>query len=196
MKHCSPTLLLFLLIFIGLNSCNQSAKQPVQQSLAQTAIDSNQYLLQVCDANDNCGYANLKGDTVIALGKYIYCFTDTFRSYAFVVIKDSGFAAIDRNEKVLYKVFPFDNGPDYSSEGLFRIMTGNKIGYADSATGAIVIAPQFDCAFPFVNGVAQVSKNCKTVREKGGEHSSWLSEHWEYIDKTGNQTAAPKAVAE
>ena len=56
--------------------------------------------------------------------------------------------------------------------------------------GAIVIKPQFDCALPFENGVAEVSTNCKTETE--GEHSTWVSDHWEYIVKTGKKTSAPK----
>ena len=60
-----------------------------------------------------------------------------------------------------HKVFRFDNGPDYTSDGLFRILVENKIGYADSATGKIVINPQFECAWPFEHGVAKVSVDCE-----------------------------------
>ena len=67
------------------------------------------------------GYINLKGDTVIALGKYFYCYTDTLKKFAIVLKKGDGCIAIDRNENKLFEVFWYDNGPDYISEGLFRI---------------------------------------------------------------------------
>jgi hypothetical protein len=102
------------------------------------------------------------------------------------VAKPNGvFVAIDRQENVLYGIFSYDNGPDYPSEGLFRILENNKIGYADSISGKVLIKPQFDCAWPFDNGVAEVSTNCLT--ESQGEHGSWISEHWFYIDKTGKK---------
>jgi len=71
---------------------------------------------------DESGYKNQNGDIVIPSGKYIGCFTDTFRTYAIVVKPNSGFVAIDWQEKILYEVFPFDNGPDEPSDGLFRIL--------------------------------------------------------------------------
>jgi hypothetical protein len=178
----TPFALYILLLAFCISGCNQPTKQ-------------NDYLIKVCDPiSDRCGYVNQKGDTVIATGKYSYCFTDTFIYYAFVVKGDSGIVAIDRQENVLYQVFNFDNGPDEPSEGLFRITGNQKIGYADSTTGEVVIPLQFDCAFPFVNGVAQVSTDCKTTSD--GEHTTWLSNNWYFIDKRGKKVNAPKAVNE
>lgn len=146
----------------------------------------NNYLVSFNDAiTEQWGYKNLNGEIVIPPGKYLRCFTDTFKTYAIVVKPNSGFLAIDRQEKVMYEVFSFDNGPDESSEGLFRILVNKKIGFADSLTGKIVIKTQFDCARPFENGVAEVSTDCSTIRE--GEHSSWKSDHWFYIDKSGKE---------
>nr|WP_294948809.1 WG repeat-containing protein [uncultured Mucilaginibacter sp.] len=130
------------------------------------------------------GYINAKGDTVIRPGKYPMCFTDTFKTFALVTDTGIGFVGIDRNEKVLFKVFPFDNGPDYTSEGYFRIMDGDKIGYADT-TGKVVIQPQYACAFPFKNDTAKVSNNCEVIAD--GEHSTWESKNWYYIDKAGER---------
>jgi predicted alpha/beta superfamily hydrolase len=89
----------------------------------------------------------------------------------------------DSKKKVLYDIFPYDNGPDYPVEGLFRVVKDGKIGYADEQTYAIIIIPQFDCAYPFENGQAKVSNNCKTVKD--GEHSIWTSDSWQYVDKKG-----------
>ena len=121
-------------------------------------------------------------DTIIPFNKYLACFTDTFRNYA-IVATNENIMAIDRQEKILYEVFLFDNGPDYPAEGLFRIVQNNKIGFADALTGKIVIQPQFTCAYPFEGGKAKVSNNC-TIKPEG-EHSLWISDTWDYIDKTG-----------
>jgi len=190
--------LFFVLLFFNCSACNQQAKPPVEQvvekAVTQTAIDSNEYLLRIYETDGEAigyGYVNQKGDTVIATGKYQMCFTDTFRTYAFVANKKSPFLiAIDRQQNVLYQVFNYDNGPDEPVDGLFRIVIEKKIGYADAVTGKIIIQPQFDCAFPFANGVAQVSNNCKTKAH--GEYSEWLSDHWFYIDTAGNKVAEPK----
>ncbi|HWK06852.1 MAG TPA: WG repeat-containing protein [Puia sp.] len=137
------------------------------------------------------GYKDLAGDIVIPLGKYSFCFTDTFRTYAIVAVPQKGFVAIDRQEKILYEVFPFDNGPDYPSDGLFRIIIKNKIGYADASTGKIVINPQFACAWPFEHRVAKVSIDCK--KQSAGEHYTWLSNSWYYINKAGKKVTPPTA---
>lgn len=94
---------------------------------------------------------------------------------------DHKWVLVDEQKKVQYEVFLYDNGPDYPSEGLYRVVKNGKIGYADAATNAIVIAPQYDCAYPFENGQAKVSTDCTTTQE--GEYSSWESDAWEYIEK-------------
>ena len=172
------TSVVLLLFLIAVTSC-------------QHAVKENDYLISFNDTvKDGCGYKNRKGDIVIPIGKYERCFTDTFKSYAIVALPKIGIVAIDRHQNVLYAVFPFDNGPDNASEGLFRIMANKKIGYADVATGAVVIQPQFDCAFTFENGSAKVSADCKT--QSNGEHQTWLSDHWYYIDKKGQKTDKPQ----
>lgn len=170
--------MVLLLLLSGLAGCGPFVK-------------NNDYLVSFNDSiKDESGYKNQNGEIAISSGKYAVCFTDTFRKYAIVVKPNSGFVAIDRQENVLYKVFPFDNGPDEPSDGLFRILENNKIGYADSATGKVVIKPQFDCAWPFDNGVAEVSTDCKA--QPDGEHSIWVSDHWYYIDKNGKKVEKPK----
>jgi hypothetical protein len=152
---------------------------------------SKDYLLLFSDTTKNeCGYKNQVGDTVIQLGKYNFCFTDTFRIYAIVADKNFGFVAIDRQQNVLYNIFPFDNGPDYASDGLFRIIKDNKIGYANEETGKVVIKPQFDCAFPFENGVAKVGMNCTTYSDDA-EHHIWTTDNWIYINAKGKKVNPP-----
>lgn len=90
---------------------------------------------------------------------------------------------MDDKKTTLYDVFIYDNGPDYPAEGLIRVVKNGKIGYADATTFAIVIPPQYDCAFPFENGKAKVSNKCKTIKD--GEHSIWESDAWQFVDKKG-----------
>ena len=130
------------------------------------------------------GYQNKQGKIVIPFGKYLMAFTDTFRTVAIVEKKKEGFVAIDKNEKLLYHVYPFDNGPDYPADGLYRIIENGKIGYAET-NGRIVIAPKFSCAYPFENGKAKVSTDC--TEHKQGEHQFWISSEWYYIDKKGKR---------
>lgn len=108
------------------------------------------YLLSFEDPQTNqIGYKNSAGEIVIPAGKYPMCFTDTFYTYAIVALETGDLVGIDRSEKVLYEVFNYDNGPDYPAHGLFRIIKGDKIGFADEKTGKIVIEPMYDCADPF-----------------------------------------------
>jgi hypothetical protein len=131
------------------------------------------------------GYINTKGDTVIPVGKYQYCYTDTLRNFAIVTQRKGKTIGIDRNERELFEVFWYDNGPDPLAEGLFRIVKEGKIGYANEQ-GQVVITPQYACAFPFQNGKAKVAYQCETFSE--GEHSRWESQAWTQIDKQGNKT--------
>ena len=98
-----------------------------------------------------------------------------------IIEKDQKWVVVDEQKTVLYDVFNYDNGPDTPSDGLYRIVKDGKIGYADSKTNVIVIEPKYDCAYPFENGKAKVSTNCKTVQE--GDHSIWESENWQFIEK-------------
>ena len=113
-------------------------------------------------ATNTYGYRNESGKIVIPMGRYPVCYTDTFRDYAIVLKPGIGFVGIDRQERVLYSVFIFDNGPDESSDGLFRVRVAGKMGYADAVTGKIAIKPQFACAWPFEHGVAKVALDCQT----------------------------------
>ncbi|HUS01764.1 MAG TPA: WG repeat-containing protein [Chitinophagaceae bacterium] len=118
------------------------------------------------------------------LGYYYAAYTDTITEYG--IVADPGFVLIDKTGKHIFKIFAFDNGPDYTSEGIYRIVDNGKIGYVDSITSKVIIEPKFDCAYPFENGKAKVSVNCKTVKAfPEDEHSTWESDDWFYVDKTG-----------
>ena len=85
--------------------------------------------------------------------------------------------------------FQYDNGDDYVSEGLYRIVDRKgRIGYADE-TGKTVIRPRFAFGYPFEGGKAKVtdSGERKEVAGSGSEHWYWESDDWYYIDKQGNR---------
>lgn len=148
---------------------------------------SKNYLILKFNNNDECGYVDSKGRIIIPFGKYLRCFTDTFKNYAIVEKPKQGFVVIDRNESVKYKVFTIDNGPDDITEGLFRIVKNGKIGYAGSDF-SVKIKPLYGCAFPFENGKAKVGYDCKTETDpQTHEYHYWISKNWFYIDKQGHR---------
>ena len=128
------------------------------------------------------GYANAKGDTIIPFGKYDMCFTERFDQFAIVLLKGKGLVGIDRSENILFNVYIMDNGPDYPSDGLFRIVQNGKIGYAN-LKGQIVIAAKYDCAYPFKKGKAEVGTGCQTKAD--GEYHYWAGGNWWTINKKG-----------
>ncbi len=175
---------LFALI-IALNfSCNNSSSNSNSDENNDTLSSESSYLLLQEDG-DSYKYVDNTGKTIIEADKYSMCYTDTFRTYAIVFDNENGFIAIDRDENILYNIFVFDNGPDYPSEGLFRIVKDKKVGFADVNTGKIVIQPKFAGAYPFENGKAEVTNQCDTVPDI--EHITWQSDNWYFIDKTGEE---------
>ncbi len=141
---------------------------------------------QYIELGTPAGYINNKGDTIIPLGKYYTCYTDTIRKLGIVMTHDQKLIGIDQNDQKLFEIFWYDSGPDYISEGLFRIIKNDKIGYANKE-GEIIINPQYSCAYPFKNGKAKVSFNCITHQGIEGEGNRWESEDWFFIDLKGNK---------
>lgn len=173
---------LFLLIFAALTFQVACYNAPSTRT-------ADFWVLFVDTLTQETGYLNLKGDTVVSSKKYAMCFTDTFRNFAVVAMPNGQFTAIDRQEKHLYQVFAFDNGPDPEAEGLFRIQEKGKIGFANAKTGEIAIKPQFNAANPFEQGKALVSNDCQMVQE--GEYHLCENGTWFYIDKNGKKLDIP-----
>lgn len=160
-------------------------------SIVVTAQKSTGYLIKIHQGEyDEPGvktaYINDKGDTIIPFNKYFYCYTDTLKDFAIVIDSLKNLIAIDKNENVLFGVFWYDNGPDYISDGLFRILKDEKIGYANEK-GQIIIEAQFKCAFPFKNGIAKVSNDCSSQQDH--EYTKWISDNWFFIDKSGTRVS-------
>lgn len=76
----------------------------------------------------------------------------------------------------------FDNGADYFESGLARTKKNNKYGYINKNLD-IVIAPQYDFAFPFKGKHARVCNGCIPV--KTGEHHELRGGKWGYINQRG-----------
>lgn len=155
-------------------------------SFGQSEAD---YLIRVClespcEAGTPAGYINSKGDTIVPIGHYRICFTDTIKHIGFMLNKQGDCIAIDNTGKYLYNVKWFENGPDYIVDGLFRIIIDGKTGFANEK-GEIIIPPQFACTSPFENGKARVTYECVLVPNR--EHISMQSDTWFYIDTTGKR---------
>ncbi len=155
---------------------------------SQTDRASDSYFL-IKDLHYNAfGYINNKGDTVIPYFKYTRCFTDTFRTIAIVLKPGMGYIAIDKKGNFLFRVFPYNNGPDSTSEGLFRIIENGKTGYANME-GQVIIVPKFDCAFPFKGGIAKVGDQSREQNKAGIYEPRFI---WYYIDKKGHRMKEEK----
>ncbi|ELZ5940694.1 MULTISPECIES: WG repeat-containing protein [Providencia] len=116
--------------------------------------------------------------------KPLNCFeADSAYRYCLKNQPKQGVIVIDRQGNEVYQPYYFDNWPDEAQEGVYRIRQGDKIGFADAKTGDIVIAAEYDCAYPFENGIANVGIGCKT--ETAGEHSWWTGGQWKWIDLNG-----------
>jgi hypothetical protein len=160
----------YLLIIGGLTSCISKLKDD--------------YWIRVCDIEgDSCGYKNKSGQWMIPLGKNMTLYTDTFRNSAIVSNKSQGMIGIDKNCKKLYSVHFFDNGPDQTSEGVFRIIIDNKYGFANM--DRIVIHPKFDFVYPFSESLSVFNRGCTFKKEKDGDHILIVGGKYGYINKNG-----------
>ncbi len=135
-------------------------------------------------------YMNNKGDTIIPFGKYSYFGTDSFIYYANVMEhpNDSTYGrqiGINRNQKILFDLVMFDNGPEPFNEGLTRVIRNGKMGYADKY-GRIVIPCIYEYAKWFENGKAEVTIKAIEYIDME-EHQRVESDEWFEIDKNGNK---------
>ena len=130
------------------------------------------------------GYINLDGDTIIPLGKYKHCYTDTISDFAIVMTKENKLIGIDLKERELFEVVSLNNTPDLPSEGLFRIKRKGKVGFANDE-GVIVINPKFKYAEPFKDGKAKVCNNCSIKNNE--EYNGLKMQNAFYINKKGDR---------
>ena len=134
-------------------------------------------------------YVDNQGDTIIPFGKYAYYGTDTLIYYANVInSNDSAVGSqigINRNQKVLFELVMFDNGPEPFNDGLTRVLRNGKMGYANKY-GQVVIPCIYDYAKWFDGGQAEVTFHATEYLD-GGEHERVESDEWFTIDKRGQK---------
>lgn len=147
------------------------------------AQETTEWILQ-CDSTNlqRCGYITANGEVKIPTGKYTRCYSPIFKDIA-IVQMDSTVYGINKQEKILFEVFCENNNPDHPSEGVFRIVMNNKIGYAN-LKGDILIPPQYDAALPFNSGMAFINIGCET--DHAQQSTFWKGGKWGAIDKKGN----------
>jgi len=148
------------------------------------AITDEEYL----QYGTSVAYVNIKGDTIIPFGLYAYFGTDSFIYYANVMQhpNDSTYGrqiGINHEQKILFDIVMFDNGPDYFNEGLIRVFRNGKIGFANKY-GKVVIPCIYDYAKWFKNGKAEVTFNAVEYLDME-EHLRVESDEWFEIDKQG-----------
>jgi hypothetical protein len=142
------------------------------------------------ERGEKYGYVDLMDKVKIPF-EYSIIFNSEFTdSIAFVGIIENGkgkIKAIDRNNRKLFTVFNYDNGPDYVKEGLFRIQDDSigYIGFADM-DGNIIIPTHFFYADSFSEGFAAFNVGGK-IEPIDEEHDAIVGGKWGYIDKTGKE---------
>ena len=188
-------------MFLGviLFACQTEKETALQRMQTYTDIDlsnvgeplfaeTNEQYLQ---PGSQIRFVTESGEVAIPFGKYRSLYMGTLFSYANVMLEDENgnrWVAIDRNENVLFDIYIFDNGPDYTSEGLFRVRRNGKIGFANE-NGEVVIPCVYECALPFNDGRAKVALSCtQSVHDgEGCQHEAPISDEWYFIDRTGKK---------
>ena len=101
------------------------------------------------------------------------------------VVDAKGWAVINRTGRVVIRTaFIFDGGPDYFAEGLARFTAGDKFGFYNER-GKVIVAPRFDFASTFREGLAAVCLKCRKSQEDAEGHYSIVGGRWCYINRRG-----------
>lgn len=144
-------------------------------------------------------YKNDQGRIIIPFGKYYMCFTDTIKTIGFVAVSGKGYWAIDKNDSLLLKVYPYDNGPDYVREGLFRIIDKDGLIGFGNMNGEVAIQPSFKRVDPFHEGLSSFCDDClyEPVVGPSGEvdlksRGTKLRGKYGFINRVGKVVIAPK----
>ncbi|GGH11773.1 hypothetical protein GCM10011418_10850 [Sphingobacterium alkalisoli] len=165
-----------LFLWLPFASCTQTKRQ----------YGPDEYLYMVRTESDKYGYKDKDGNMVIPFGKYYMCFTDTIKTIGFVAIPKQGFWAINKNDEKLFRVLPFDNGPDYVENGLFRTFgEDDMIGFANM-DGEVVIPPQYSYVNPFFDSITNFCNGCKTWRENKSNNENSRDKLMHALKKFGD----------
>ncbi len=141
------------------------------------------------------GYKNSKGKIIIP-AKYTLMNGDemTTPDCQYVYVLASGISkkpvlhsevckVFNKQGKLLYNAYWFDNGPDYFKEGMRRYVENGKIGFVN-ILGLKEIKAQWDYASNFENGIAMVGNKCRSVKVED-EHANISCESYSIINYEG-----------
>jgi len=87
----------------------------------------------------------------------------------------------------------YDNGADSYQEGLTRSLLNGKIAYFN-INFELILAPNYDWAWPFQEGRALVCKGCTLTPVEDG-HTALEGGVWGYINKEGKEVVPVKYTA-
>ncbi|MCP4520737.1 MAG: WG repeat-containing protein [Cytophagales bacterium] len=172
--------------------------QPEVVTKSETTTNTNAPLYLKCDTDASattgtgklCGYYSADGTEVIPKGKYADCLTDTFTVMARVYDGvDHKFVGINRQEEVLFTIYSTGIYSDTPSEGLFRIIEDDKMGFAD-LKGNIIVSPKYSAINAFTNGLAAFCEGCE--KEYMGDEIEYINGKWGVIDKRGKEVIPAK----
>jgi hypothetical protein len=88
-----------------------------------------------------------------------------------------------RRDGLALRTHLFDNGPDPFCSGLSRHVHDGKYGYMNRALD-VVVAPQYDFAFPFEGGRGIVCNDC--TQERLDEYTAIRCVHCGAVDQAGD----------
>ena len=135
---------------------------------------------EVLTPYEKCGYVE-NGKMVLFPG-FLKRLDFSVHGLASAWIDNSKWVYIKRDGTVIPTIM-YDNGPDYFQEGMARYREKDKLGFIDEK-GEVVIPAQFEWAFPFKDGIAEVCEGFTWVSD--GEYSRPVGGRWGAIDKTGS----------
>jgi len=199
MSISNQTLIILGIILLIFSSCREYIKREITHykyyNVSEVDNLSKDFLIAVTDEEyleygSSVAYVDGKGDTIIPLGRYAYFGTDTLVHFANVMLLPTDTCAarqvtIDKNQRILYDIVLFDNGPDPFSEDYVRVLRNGKMGYANEY-GQIVIPCIYAFAKQFANGEAKVAFHAKEYMDLE-EHRRVESDEWFTIDRKGNR---------
>ncbi len=192
-------LLVFAASSVGQDSAAQTPKQPTP---TDNAIPSHQSEGDKIGATrtaclfdfergevPNCVRESATGELFVA-PQYLKELSFDSHGLAAVLSPKEGWMYVNRRGKVVIKGVPvMDNGADLFHDGLVRIVSNGKYGFANRR-GHVVIPPIYDGALNFEKGRATVCKGCKSkCDDPGCEYHSFSGGEWFQIDITGTVLA-------
>lgn len=131
---------------------------------------------------------NQYGDTVVPVGRYSRCFTDTIRKIGFVQKSHEGFISIDNYGNEWYKIYDYEC---CVAEGCFVITNDDrtKYGYA-TMEGEVIVEPKYSCCGGFSEGMAIVAIDSKLTPIDKNDVDSYMVHvggRWGLVNKKGEE---------